>query len=187
MDIIKEVKKFGYKVDLGLYQLQNYRSYKDIVDILIKYLTYIDDEVEKEEIVRILSKKFAKSEYFNTILFKEFFKSDSLNYKWAIGNAFCYVLIKKNIDEVIKIILNKDNSKSREMFVIALSKFKTREIECLFIKLLKDDDLTSHTLEAVRKMKFKGALPYVKRYAEDKRKLIRREALKTLKVLTELV
>lgn len=93
------------------------------------------------------------------------------------------IIRDEDVDRILKIVSNKDNGMSRQMFVIALSKIKSRkqDIENVLIDLLDDDLVCSHAINTLGKLKSVKAKPLVLTLTEHSRPLVRKEAVKALK------
>ena len=133
-------------------------SYPEAIPILIEFLSHTVDQIWwKEAIVRSLSTKEAKG-IVNKPLLEEYVRTDKQKYSlycWAIGNAFDIIIQPEDVDSILDIVKNKDNGSSRQMFVMASAKIKTRkkDIENTLIPLLDDNDITGHTLYTLGKLK----------------------------------
>lgn len=125
------------------------KSYTEAIPVLIEFLSHTVDQIWwKEGIVRSLTTKEAKG-IANKPLLEEYARTDKQKYSnfcWVIGNAFEIIIQPEDVDPILEIVKDKDNGTSRQMFVMALAKIKSRkeDIENVLIPLLDDDDITGH-------------------------------------------
>jgi HEAT repeat protein len=103
--------------------------------------------------------------------------------RWAIGNAFSVIITNEDVPEILEIVKNKENSRSRQMFVYSLGKIKSLEVENTLIDLLSDDEVALHALSSLGKLKVKRALPYVINLQNHTNKTICKEAKKVAEKL----
>ena len=175
----------GIEVD-SVYDLVNTSmSYPEAIHPLIEHLKNIQDVNIKEGIIRALTVKEAKG-IANNPLFEEYNKTNEIansGIRWVIGNAFTVIIGAEDVDRILKIVSNKDNGMSRQMFVMALSKIKSRkqDIENVLIDLLDDDLVCSHAINTLGKLKSVKAEPLLLTLTEHSRPLVRKEAVKALK------
>ena len=175
----------GIEVD-SVYDLVNTSmSYPEAIHPLIEHLKNIQDVNIKEGIIRALTVKEAKG-IANNILFEIYNKTNEIansGIRWVIGNAFMVIIRDEDVDRILKIVSNKDNGMSRQMFVMALSKIKSRkqDIENVLIDLLDDDLVCSHAINTLGKLKSVKAEPLLLTLTEHSRPLVRKEAVKALK------
>ncbi|WP_291125323.1 HEAT repeat domain-containing protein [Dysgonomonas sp. UBA7698] len=175
----------GFEVD-SVYDLVNTTmSYPEAIQPLIEHLKNIQDVNIKEGIIRALTVKEAKG-IANNPLFEEYNKTNEIansGIRWVIGNAFTVIIGAEDVDRILKIVSNKDNGMSRQMFVMALSKIKSRkqDIENVLIDLLDDDLVCSHAINTLGKLKSVKAKPLLLTLTEHSRPLVRKEVVKALK------
>lgn len=166
----------GIKVD-SIYDLVNTkRSYPEAIPILISLLedeTVLDDRI-REGVIRALAVKEAKG-LAGSVLIKEFYRipRDKMMLRWAIGSTLEVVITGENLDDVIEIVQDKQNGISRQMFVFALGKFNLPIVKETLIRLLDDDDVTIHALNALRKLKVKEAINQIKKLFDHSNKTVR--------------
>src|ERR1700759_3093148 len=114
--------------------------YPEAIEILIKHLPGNYHYRNKEGIIRALTVKDAKGKA-NSALIREYHEipkeEDSL--RWAIGNAFSAIITKDDIGQIWPIVEKKENGRSRQMFVRALGKIKSKKSEEVLINLLDDE------------------------------------------------
>jgi len=179
----EELEKIGIKIE-EIYDLVNSpKSYPEAIPILVRFLSknFIDDRL-KEGIIRALAVKEAKGKC-GKVLIKEFNKTpkEKSLLRWAIGNTMEVVISKNDIDDVIKIIKDKTNGISRQMFIKALGKIKTDKTENILIDLLDDEEVAIFAVEALGKMKSQKAKNKINELLNSKNKLVKKEAEKALK------
>lgn len=180
--IISELEKIGISVN-DVYELVNTRTpYPSAVPVLIDSLKEgIEDLRTKEGVIRALAVKEAIGKV-NSVLFDEYNKipKDRVALRWAIGNTIYVTTTKDDLESIVPIVQDKDNGISRQMFVAALGKVKSKEVEDILIKLLDDDEVTPHALEALGKMRSEKAKERIILLTNHPNTLIKKEAQKAL-------
>jgi HEAT repeat protein len=186
--IIKEaLAMVNVEVD-SIYDLVNTSaSYQAAVPILIGLLETekIENERLREGIVRSLAVKEARG-LAGPVLIREFFKTprEKMSPRWAIGSSIEVVITENEISDVLRIVRDKQNGYSRQMFVLALGKFKSNAtIEDTLIALLQDDDVALHAIKALRKLRSKKAIPEIKKLYNHSNKVVRQLAEESVKFL----
>lgn len=172
-----------------IYELVNTnKSYIKAIPILISYLNKDFNELKvKEGIVRALTLDEAKGKA-NKVLIHEYNETpyDKRSYRWAIGNAFYKLITFDDLEALKKIVSDKNNGISRQMFVSALGKVNSQIAESILIELLNDDEVAAHALNALKRLKSKKAIDAIKKLVDHKNRLVRSEAIKTLETLEKL-
>ena len=137
---------------------------------------------ETEGVVRALGVKEAIGKA-SPILIAEYNKAPKVlsSYRWAIGNTICTTITEEDIESILQIVQDKENGMSRQMFVVALGKIKSENAEDVLIKLLDDDEVVPHALQALGQMKSRKAKERISSLTNHPRPLIKKEAQKTLK------
>lgn len=188
IDKNKLVKKFRDKgiIINDIFDLVNSdESCPKAIPVLLELLNAnVSDDTLKEGIIRALAVKEAKG-IAGKFLISEFKRTpiQKMMLLWAIGSTMDVVMSEEDIDEVINIVSNKSYGMSRQMFVSALGKFKSEEIEEVLINLLNQEEVAPHALEALGRLKSKRAENKVRSLLKHKNSLIRREAAKALEKL----
>lgn len=184
MNVIKtELEKVGISIN-DIYDLVNTNEpYPTALPVLLNLLeTGIDDMGTKEGVVRALAVKEAIGKA-SPILIAEYNRvpKDKMLLRWAIGNTIYTTITKDDVESILLIVQDKTNGISRQMFVAALGKVKTKKVENVLINLLDDDEVIAYALEALGRMKSKKAKDKISALANHPKALIRKEALKALK------
>lgn len=183
------------KVGLGINSINDFihtkESYPEAIPILIEFLSHTVDQIWwKEGIVRSLTTKEAKG-IANKPLLEEYARTDKQKYSnfcWVIGNAFEIIIQPEDVDPILEIVKDKDNGTSRQMFVMALAKIKSRkeDIENVLIPLLEDDDITGHVLYTLGKLKSEKAREKIIPFIDHPNSYYRREAKSALKKIDKV-
>lgn len=158
--IREELSKVGIYVD-SIYDLvNNKKPYPQAIPVLILLLKKgdISNCRIREGIIRSLAVKEAKGKA-NAVLINEYKRTpiEQQSLRWSIGNSIRVLITDKDIEDVLEIVRNKENGSSRQMFVLALGKFKSEIVEDTLIQLLNDEEVTVHALNALRKLRSKNA------------------------------
>ena len=130
------------------------KRYVAAVPILLSWLPKVEALDVKESIVRTLSVPWARGIATKAVL-QEFFKApkNATALRWAIGNAMEVIADPSVTDEILNIVADSSNGMSRQMFVLALGKLQDSRAIPLLLKLLKDEEVAGHAVEALGNLK----------------------------------
>jgi HEAT repeat protein len=186
-DLIKlELAKVGVFIN-DIYELVNTsKPYPNAIPVLLDLLKYgIKNRIVKEGVIRALAVKEAKG-IACTVLLEEYNRlpKDEMLLRWTIGNTVFITISDNDVNGILTIVQNKENGYSRQMFVAALGKTTSEEAEDVLIKLLDDEEVTPHALEALGRMKSNKAKQSIMALLKHPKSLIRKEAQKALKKLS---
>lgn len=183
--IKNELKKVGISIN-DIYDLVNSKKpYPEAIPVLLKLLkSNIEHKGLKEGVIRSLAVKEAIGKA-SPILLEEYNKTpkEQVMLRWAIGNSVYTTFTSDDVNQIIKIVKDKTNGISRQMFVMALGKVKSTEVEDVLIDLLSDEEVCPHALDALGKLKSKKAKDKISILLKHPNKLIKKEAEKALKKL----
>lgn len=124
-------------------------KYPEAIPVLIKHLSKSYHHRTKEGIVRALAVKEAKG-VANRAVMDEYWRLPKENpeidpdeqwifhYRWAFGNTMKVIVLERDLDDLIEIVLDKSNGHSRNSFVEALAKLKSPKVIEVLNKLVKD-------------------------------------------------
>lgn len=159
---------------------------KQAVQALLNLLSSDLDLESKEIIVRTLSVKDIGDMTMKPLveLYNATAKTKE-SFRWAIGNAMSIYVIDSVLNDVISIVKDVSNGKSREMFALSLGNVKlpgsrTNAIQCLSGLLTTEDEVAGHALMALRKLKATEARRAIEPYLVNKKSWWRNEAKKTI-------
>jgi hypothetical protein len=181
-DIIAQLKNVGLNVS-SVWDLVNAKySYPNAINILINNLQIEYDNKIKEGIIRALSVKEAIG-LANPALIEEYNRipKEEMLLRWTIGNTIYTTITEDSVDSILPIVQDKTNGMSRQMFVLALGKLKSEKAENVLICLLDDDEVIHQALEALGKMKSKGAKDKIAMLTNHPKAAIRKRAKNVLK------
>lgn len=187
-DIIERLAEVGIVVD-SIYDLVNTKeSYPEAIPALIELLRegVSDENNQREGVIRSLTVKEARG-IAGPVLLQEYFRTPKNKEitRWVIGNAMTFAMTVNELGVVLEIVRDKSNGMSRQMFVLALSKFpKSKEVEDTLIKLLSDDDVVVHAINALRKNKSLKAKPAIEKLVDSTRPVVRKLAREYLEKST---
>lgn len=184
IEIIKsEFNKIGISIN-DIYDLVNTKEpYPEAIPVLLNLLKNGIEHIGiKEGIIRALAVKEAVG-IANTILFEEYDRTpkDKMLLKWAIGNTIYTTITEDCKEKIISIVKDKSNGMSRQMFVLALGKIKSTDVEDTLIELLDDVEVCPHALDALGRLKSSKAKGKILDLVNHSNKLIKKEALKAQK------
>ncbi len=172
----------------SIYDLVNTKKpYPDAIPVLVEFLA--NDELSSNRIIEGVIRALGVKEAIgiaNEPLLKLYnrTKDKDTSYLWAIGNTMTVIICEKNIDEVAKIIEDKSNGMSRQMFVLALGNVPLEKSEDVLIQVLDDDEIAPHALEALGKLKSKKARDKISELTKHSKSLVNKEAKKALKKIS---
>jgi len=183
--IYKELENAGVNTAKYSSLLAISEPYSKAIPVFVEFLKNeeFDSIRTKDMLVRALTVKEAKG-LANETLISEYHKYPEEGYKsyrWAIGNAFTVVITNKDEDNIIDIVSDKSNGKSRQMFVYALKAIKSIRVENTLIDLLDDSDVTGHAIYALGRIKSQKAKAKIEFFLNNKSSYLRREAKNALK------
>lgn len=183
--MLSNLRKVGVVIN-DIYDLVNTKeSYPEAIPVLLDLIKQgVEDVRVKEGIIRALAVREAVG-LASPILLDEYKKTpkEQISLRWAIGNTIYTTITKSDTNAVLQLVQNKENGISRQMFVAALGRFKSKEVEDTLIELLDDDEVAPHALEALGKLKSIRALDKVYSLTKHKKTLVKKEAEKTFKKL----
>lgn len=185
--VFEDLAQAGYPLDRlsDLYRNKTYANkscYQRAVPILLRWLPQIDNLRVKEEIVSILSVKWAKPTAAPTLI-DEFLRAPDYSvssYKWAIGYALSVVADDSVFDDIVKLVQDKQHGKAREMVVVALGNMSNPQSVDLLLNLLKDDEVSGYAIIALGKLKAKESKKYIEPFLNHPKAWVRKEAKRTL-------
>lgn len=152
-----------------------------LVAIVLKYIVEVDDESDKEVLVRCLGVK-GFTEATDTLI-REFHSSTNTSYKWAIGNTLSIIGDPNSLSQLEEIAQDVRHGITRQMVVIAIGKLKNNSSIPLLVRLLNDEEVAGHAIMALSNFNDPSLLPYVRPFTDNRAKWISREAQKMIKKL----
>lgn len=181
--LIQEVRDKGVEIN-NINELKKINlKYRDLVPILLKHLVEIENENDKEFLVRCLGvKEFVEA---SKTLINEFCKSHNLTFKWAIGNTLSIIQDESIITELINIAKEKEHGIARQMIVDGLGSFKDENVKVTLIELLNDEEVVGHAISGLSRMGDKSLIKYIEPFRSYKVKWVRKEAEKAIKKLNK--
>jgi hypothetical protein len=184
-ELIADVEELGYEIitidDLMKIDKDNH----DIIPIIQKHLSKVTDEGDKQLLVRCLGLR-GFTDVSNTLI-NEFNTASSEGYKWVIGNSLSIIQDKSAVEDMVGIASNKEHGYTRQMVVVVLGKLKVKQAIPLLIELLKDEDVSGHSLMALSYFNDPSLIQYIEPLTTHKVTWIRNEAKKAIKKLEKTV
>jgi len=184
--IKSELGKVGISIN-DIYDLVNTNEpYPLAVPVLLDLLKEgIEHIGTKEGVVRALSVKEAIG-IATPVLIAEYLRvpKDKMMLRWAIGSTIYTTITDDDTESILSIVQDKENGMSRQMFVAALGKVKSEKAEDVLIKLLDDEEVIPHALEALGRMKSAKSKEKIATLISHPKPLIKKEAQKALKKLS---
>ena len=165
----------------SVYDLVNTRrKYPEAIPVLVRFLTTgIQDQRVLEGVVRALSVSEARGKA-NGALFDLFLSLPigSSPLKWAIGNALKVIAVPSDYEAIKSVVLDSKHGIARQELVAALGKFKTIDSEVLLVKMLDDEQVAAHALEALIRLKSPAGLDKAQTLLKSTKPAVRKEAEK---------
>ncbi|MEJ5092352.1 HEAT repeat domain-containing protein [Sphingobacterium faecium] len=183
-ELVKELNSIGIKVNSVWDLVNTSERYADAIPILINHLKKDYHEKNIEGIIRALAVKEAvgKVTPYLITMYHQLTKDNDL-LRWVIGNTIYMTITQDDVKSILPIVQDKTNGTSRQMFVAALGKIKSEEVEDVLINLLNDDEVVAQALGALGRIKSKKAKDKIAILTDHPRPLVRKEAQKALKKL----
>ena len=176
--LLNEIRSKGVEISSINDLININESFKDIVPIILKYIREIDDESDKQFLVKCLGvSRFTEA---TSDLIEEFKNSTNTSYKWAIGNTLSIILDKSKIEELLEIIQNKQHGIARQMIIIAIGKMNVKKAIPILLNLLNDEDVIGHVITALGYYKDPELISYIEPFTHHQISWIRKEAIKVI-------
>ena len=165
------------------------RAYPEAIPVLLECLALAKEPWIKEGVVRALTVKEARGKA-ETALVTEFRAvppnpKANLGLKWTIGNALSIVATDAVFSDLVDLLKDKQNGRSREMLAVALGNMKNPAAVDVLINLLNDDEIAGHALMGLAKLKAQKSRPYIERFLNHPKPWVRKEASKAFAKLNK--
>ena len=183
-NLLEEIRATGVEIDDIEELMHMDQNDKALVPIVVKYIKRFEETNYRELLVRALGVKgFTEA---SEVLLDEFYRSDDLHYKWAIGNTISIIADPNIVSEMIEISLNKEHGAARGMIVHELGRFKDERIKDVLISLLDDEDVDGYALHSLKLLKDESTRKYAERFLDCDIDWIRKEAESMIRKLDKL-
>lgn len=149
--LINELSLIGINI-ISIWDLVNTKKkYPQAIPILIEHLLKPYHEKNIEGIVRALAVKESKNKAVPVLiqLYNNLSKERML-LRWTIGNTICSIVTEADVEKIIPIVQDSTNGMSRQMFVLALGKFKNEKIVNILNRLLNEPEIAMHIKTALK-------------------------------------
>ena len=131
-EFLQDLKKIGYKF-FTIYELILITEKdKKVVPIILKYLSKIKDENIKTHLAYFLAVKNYKEA--SEKLIKEFYNAKTNEYRIALSKALSAIYNKNILNELLKIVKNKEYKDVNFPIVSTLKKYKDKRVKRFFSK-----------------------------------------------------
>jgi len=180
--LISELCEKGIVIS-SIWDLVNTKmKYPEAIDILIKHLSCNYSDKNKEGIIRSLTVKEARGKA-TLALINEYERTpkEKDNLRWIIGNAIATTMTSKDVDWIIKTVIDKSNRISRGQMIRALGNVKSNDVEDVLINLLNDDEVVANVIYALGVSRSKEAKERIAEFINSKDAWIKKEAKIALK------
>ena len=131
-NFLKDLEKIGYKL-FTIYELVLITEKdKKIVPVILKYLSKIEDENIKTHLAYFLAVKNYKEA--SEKLIKEFYNAKTDEYRIVLSKALSAIYNKNILNELLKIVKNKEYKDVNFPIVSTLKKYKDKRVKRFFSK-----------------------------------------------------
>ena len=156
-----------------------------------KAIPVLIDHLQKEyswniKLILMASLKMHKVDSVATNVVIQLLKSDPDQvHKWHYADYLSDTADDKYFAEIMNLITDQSNGRSRERLLVALIRMKNHRQEVIkyTYSLIGEKGLTGHAIDALRKMEVVGAIPIIEKYIDDKDYYIRQNVKKAIKYL----
>jgi HEAT repeat protein len=181
--VLAELRLHGLAIDSRIKELRTAKpqAYAVAVPILTRWLPRMDDADVKEDIVRTLSMRPARSAA--PALIDEFRRTDNATRQglhWAIGNALEVLAHDGIAEQLLELSHDRRFGTARQMIVLGLGKLKHPDVVDGLIGLLEDPDVSGHAVSALRKVADPRSRTALEPFLAHSRTWIRNEARKAI-------
>ncbi len=179
--VVADLRRLGFDVGSVQELYQRRIDYRAAVPVLLHWLPQVSNESVKETIIRALSVRWARR-IATPALIREYDRQVDrpAGIKWAIGNALSVVADDSDIQEVIRLVRDVKNGKSREMVALALGNMQNPMAVDVLIDLLADEEICGHAIMALGRLKAKKARSLIETFQGHTKPWIRTEAKRAL-------
>jgi hypothetical protein len=160
-------------------------AYRRAVPVLTAWLPRVTDFGLHESILRALAVPFAKPDALQPVI-DDFTSMDTGNeeadveLRWVAGNALDVLWDDRSFEELRDICADPSYGRARQMVVLGMGKSKHPEAPAVLIRLLGDDGVRLHAVQALRKLRPASARPVLVELRPTQDAFMRREIDKTL-------
>jgi len=176
--LLAELTSLGLTVDSvdDLYNTEV--DYRLAIQVLIRALPRLEDQREKESVVRALSVSWAKPAAGPVLLeqFRTVHDEGGLGIRWSIANAPSVVATDAIFDDLAVLVRDRAYGRSREMLAVALGRCREAPAEPLLIELLDDEQIAGHALMALAARRAKVPSDVVGRFLGHPQAWVRKYA-----------
>ena len=177
-----ELRELGYRFEVLSQTIGFMPKHKEtILPIAIKYYQQAKYKGEKNFFMGFFH--FKGFEEVIPMLLEDFYSSNPIVDRWAIGDRLYQICSKKYISDYLKIISSPKYGVDRQMVILLVGKLKVEEAIPIFIDLLEEEDVRLHAISALGGYKREDFRPYFERFVNDKHPGWRKYARAALKKL----
>lgn len=151
------------------------------ISVLVDALPKVRSLELTNQLARLLARREAKGVAARPLIsaFRKLGPGES-SAKWAVGYALAIVADDSVFEDIVALVTDRSQGKSREMLAESLGNMKDERAVAVLLRLLTDDEIVGHALVALRKLKLPSTRPYILPFVHHPVPWIRNEALKAL-------
>jgi HEAT repeat protein len=154
---------------------------RPLVDMLIGWLSRIDNPDAKEGIARALTDVAVRPAAAKPLVDAFRAVPSEHSAKWAIGNALSVVADDSVFDDIVELLQDPANGIGRQMLTMVLARSRRPESADILASLLDDEQVGPHALLALSKTSPPiSAREAIERSVNDKRPWVRTAAKRAL-------
>ena len=179
--ILEELRLLGLNVehieDLYLRHL----DYRAAMANLVAWIPRVRDPTVKEMLVRAVTDRHA-GPLAGPMLVREFQADDveAGSLRWTIGNAIDAVADAALVDDMLRLVANREYGTDRQMVVNALGRFRRPDVVRALVGLLDDPTVNGHAVAALARLKDPRTASAMRGFVDDDRAWVRRAARKAI-------
>ncbi len=179
--IVQELRDAGFAVQSVDELRAGGAPYEAAIPVLVRWLNLIPDGDVLDSLVRALSVPWAGLTAARALinLFRSTSESESA-LKWTIGNALAVIADDQVFSDIVELVREKRNGKSREMLAVALGNMTVSGAVDALLELLDDPEVAGHAVVALGKLKPAKARSSIERFLNHPRPWVRKEAKRAL-------
>jgi hypothetical protein len=179
--VVAALRRDGYAVS-RIHDLRGLGiDYSQAVPLLLEWLDVMENRDIKEELVRTLSRKWARPQAAKPFI-RHFRSTHDETLKWAIGNGLEIVGDDSVFDELVELAQDRSHGTARQMVVIGLGNMRENRAKAaeVLVGLLDDEQVNGHALIGLRRLGVSSSRPHVEPFLASPETWKRNEAKKAI-------
>lgn len=157
------------------------RPYPEAVPVLVRWLPLVQNAELRADLIRALAVPWAGSAA--PLLVREFEAADDpsgTGVRWLLGSAIEAVASQDISEEMLRLSMNRQYGRAREMVVLGLRKCGGERVIDALMTLLTDEQVAGHAVMALGDLRAVKAIGSIERFLGHSKQWVRAEAKKAL-------